>query len=91
MVNYFISVVFENDQYFGKVYTASSNQLIYTSKGYYSQEQASKDARTYIITSAPPPPIEEATPETNKTVTTTASYTAPKFGSRTPSGRCCGR
>lgn len=87
MSNYYISVIFENEQYFGKVYTTSSNQLVYTSKGYYTQEQASKDARTYIITSAPP--VEEATLE--KTVTTVSNYTTTRFGATNTSGRCCGR
>lgn len=82
---YYISINIENNQYIGKVFQTSNNQLVYTSKSYNTQEQATKDVRTFVITSEPPSSNPETQP---KTITSTANYTSPVVhGHR----RCCGR
>lgn len=89
---YFITVELENGQYIGKVFLASTNQLTYTTKSYNTREQAMTDARTYVITSAPP----TTDPQPPKAVTSTASYTGTPptihgYSRNVGSGRCCGR
>jgi len=88
--SYYTSVEFENEQYVGRVYVSNTNQLVYTSKGYNTLEQAAKDARTFVIKGAPTvnPESLETTVQPKKTITNIATY---KFDSSRPSGRCCGR
>ena len=83
---YYISTALENNQFISKVFSSTTNQLVYTSKPYDSQEQALADARTFTITSAPP----STTPAAPKTFTTTTTYTTQRPIQPTP-GRCCGR
>lgn len=83
---YYISADLENSQFVGKVFTISNNQLVYTSKSYNTKEQAIADARTFVITSAPP--ITD--PQPPKTITSTANYSTPRPIHGMP-GRCCGR
>jgi hypothetical protein len=95
MSSYFTTVIFENEQYFGQVFLSNTNQLIYTSKGYYSQDQAAKDARDYIIKAAPSKiqNTDATTSNTQQTSTSniiTSIATYKSSPSRT-SGRCCGR
>jgi hypothetical protein len=83
---YYISADLENNQYVGKVFTINTNQLVYTSKPYNTKEQATTDARTFVITSAPP--VNDPAPP--KVITSTATYTEPR-PIHGYTGRCCGR
>lgn len=86
---FYITTEIENNQFVGKVFSVNTNQLVYTSKPYNSKEQAMADARTYVITSAPP----VTDPNPPKTIISTATYTAlrPVHSVSTPTRRCCGR
>lgn len=84
---YYISADLENNQYVGKVFLVSTNQLVYTSKSYNTREQAITDVRTFVVTSAPP----TTDPEIPKSITSTVTYTTHGFPSSSSSGRCCGR
>jgi hypothetical protein len=93
MSNYFTAVIFENERYFGQVFQANTNQLIYTSRGYYSQDQAAKDARDYIIKAAPSNIQNTGTNSsepisTSNIITSIATY---RSSPTRTSGRCCGR
>lgn len=83
---YYVTIEVDNSRYIGKVFLVSTNQLVYTSKSYFTQEQAASDARTFVITSAPP----TKEPEAPKTLITTTNYTSPGTGPQ-PRRRCCGR
>lgn len=84
---YFTTVIIENNRYVGRVYEASTNNLVYSSKDYNSQEQAIADVRTFIITSSPP--ATDPTPP--KTVLSTSNYTSTKPVISPGTRRCCGR
>jgi hypothetical protein len=83
---YYTSFNLENNQYVGKVFLSSTNQLVYTTKAYNSQEQAISDARTYVITEAPP--VTDPNPPKSITNTTTYSTPRPVHGY---TKKCCGR
>lgn len=86
---YYISILIENNSYVGKVYSSSNNQIVYASKPYDSQDQAMRDVRTFVVTSAPP--TTEAKPQRTVTSTTTYRGIIPTSHGTNHSGRCCGR
>lgn len=88
MANYFTTIDSEGDKFVGTVYDANTNAVVYKSKPYLSQSQASQDINSYLTTSRPPTTDPTAAPGSQATVNTITYNTAP---SRLSTGRCCGR
>lgn len=89
MKNYFTSIERVDNQFFGTVHDAASNQSIYRTTGYGSHSEAITDVNNFLQNDT-----SATAPQKNITNTTTFQapvaevVTAPEF---TPPKRCCGR
>ena len=89
MKNYFTSIERVDNQFFGTVHDAASNQAVYRTIGYGSHSEAITDVNIFLQnTSNDVVPQQNITNTTTYQAPVTETAPAPEF---TPPKRCCGR